>query len=257
MMPLDALLAQAAQLETQLPPAFETTALPQGKEIAGWIDHTLLKPDATSAQIELLCQEARQFQFAAVCVNPVFVSLAARQLAGSAVKVCAVVGFPLGASMTASKVLETYACLAAGAVEIDMVLHVGALKGEAFGQVLNDIQGVVQAAHNQHAIAKVILENALLTRKEKIVACLLSKAAGADFVKTSTGFASSGATLEDVELMRRVVGPQIGVKAAGGVRSYADAISMIRAGATRIGSSSGVTILQVAEASLQENNKNG
>jgi deoxyribose-phosphate aldolase len=149
--------------------------------------------------------------------------------------------------LTSSKILETFDCLQAGATEIDMVLNIGALKSGEYGLVYNDIQGVVQAAHRQGAIVKVIQENVLLSRREKIIACLLSQAAGADFVKTSTGFAAAGATLEDVELMRRVVGPQIGVKAAGGVRTYPDALAMIRAGATRIGSSSGVAILQVAE----------
>jgi deoxyribose-phosphate aldolase len=246
------ILDQASLLEGQLPPAIEPALLPQGRQIAGWIDHTLLKPDATTAQVEKICEDALNFQFAAVCVNPTFVPLAARLLTSSAVKVCTVVGFPLGASLATSKVLETYACLEAGAVEIDMVIHIGALKGEAYGLVLNDIAGVVQASHHQGAITKVILENALLTRREKIIACLLCKAAGADFVKTSTGFAASGATHADVELMRRVVGPQIGVKAAGGVRNYADALAMIRAGATRIGSSSGVSIVQAAEAGSQE-----
>ena len=252
MIPLDTILEQAVEFETQLPAFIEAAALPQGKALASWIDHTLLKPEATSAQIEQLCQEALQYSFAAVCINPAYVSQSARHLDGSAVKVCTVVGFPLGAAMTTSKVLETYACLDAGAQEIDMVLNVGAIKSQAYGLALDDIQGVVQAAHHRRAIVKVILENALLTRHEKILACLLCQAAGADFVKTSTGFAASGATFEDVELMRRVVGSSMGVKAAGGVRNYADALSMIRAGASRIGSSSGVSILQVAEASLKE-----
>lgn len=252
MMPLQSILEQATQLEAQLPPVSKAAAIPQGKAIAAWIDHTLLKPEATAAQVEQICQEALQYQFASVCINPAYVPLVARCLAGSPVKVCTVVGFPLGAALSTTKVLETCACLDAGAQEIDMVLNVGAIKSQAYGLAWNDIQGVVQAAHNQQAIVKVILENALLTRGEKIIACLLCKTAGADFVKTSTGFAASGATLEDVDLMRRVVGPGMGVKAAGGVRSYTDALSMIRAGATRIGSSSGVTILQVAEANLQE-----
>lgn len=242
------LLEQASSLEAQLPPAVFVPALPQGAEIAHWIDHTLLKPDATSAQVEKICQEALQHEFASVCINPTYVPLAARLLAGSTIKVCTVIGFPLGASLPSTKVMETYDCLQAGAQEIDMVLNIGALKGSEFGLVYNDIQGVVQAAHRQGAIVKVILENVLLTRREKIMACLICQATGADFVKTSTGFAANGATLEDVELMRRVVGLQIGVKAAGGVRTYPDALAMIRAGATRIGSSSGVAILQVAGA---------
>ena len=253
-MSLHEILELTAQCETQLPPAGAPAPLPQGTAIAAWIDHTLLKPEASSAQVDQLCHEALQYNFAAVCINPAYVARAARHLSGSKVKVCTVVGFPLGACIPASKVLETYACLDAGAQEIDMVLNIGAVKSQDYGLALNDIHGVVQAAHNQGAIVKVILENALLTRREKILVCLLCQSAGADFVKTSTGFAASGATHEDVELMRRIVGPNLGVKAAGGVRSYADALSMIRAGASRIGSSSGVTILQVALSSLQENN---
>ncbi|MCU0485699.1 MAG: deoxyribose-phosphate aldolase [Anaerolineales bacterium] len=253
MMSLEAILELSAQYETQLPPAGIPAPLPQGTAIAAWIDHTLLKPEAAAVQVDQLCQEALQYQFAAVCINPAYVARAAHHLAGTTVKVCTVVGFPLGAAILNGKVLETYACLEAGAQEIDMVLNIGAIKSKEYGLALNDIQGVVQAAHNQGAIVKVILENALLTRREKILACLLCKSAGADFVKTSTGFAASGATPEDVELMRRVVGPDMGVKAAGGVRSYADALAMIRAGASRIGSSSSVTILQVAETSLQDN----
>jgi len=247
MIPIPAILEQASALEAQLPPEPPAPAMPKGNAIAAWIDHTLLKPDATSAQVEKLCQEARQFNFASVCINPTHIPLAVRGLADSPVKVCTVIGFPLGAMLTSSKILETFDCLQAGATEIDMVLNIGALKSGEYGLVYNDIQGVVQAAHRQGAIVKVIQENVLLSRREKIIACLLSQAAGADYVKTSTGIAAAGATLEDVELMRRVVGPQIGVKAAGGVRTYPDALAMIRAGATRIGSSSGVAILQVAE----------
>ena len=180
MIPLDTILEQAVEFETQLPAFIEAAALPQGKALASWIDHTLLKPEATSAQIEQLCQEALQYSFAAVCINPAYVSQSARHLDGSAVKVCTVVGFPLGAAMTTSKVLETYACLDAGAQEIDMVLNVGAIKSQAYGLALDDIQGVVQAAHHRRAIVKVILENALLTRHEKILACLLCQAAGAE-----------------------------------------------------------------------------
>jgi deoxyribose-phosphate aldolase len=239
------LLALAEKYDQELPPPPEPL-IPQGAAIAAWIDHTLLKPEATEAQIVQLCQEALQFSFAAVCVNPVYVHLAARLLQNSPVAVCTVVGFPLGATLTSCKVLETLACLHAGASEIDMVLPIGALKGAAYGQVLNDISAVVQAAHNQSAIVKVILETALLTRQEKITACLLAQQAGADFVKTSTGFAAAGATVEDVALMRRVVGDQLGVKAAGGVRTIQDALAMIRAGASRIGTSSGVKILESA-----------
>ena len=208
----------------------------------------MLKPDATAVQIQKLCLEAQEYQFAAVCVNPAYVPLAAGLLARSPVQICTVVGFPLGASLVSYKVIEALGCMQAGASEIDMVLNIGALKGEAFGMLLNEIEVLAQAVHNQAAILKVIIETALLTRREKIIACLISKEAGADFVKTSTGFASAGATVEDVELMRRVVGPDLGVKAAGGVRTLADALAMIRAGATRLGSSAGVQIVREALA---------
>lgn len=240
------LLALAETFSKELPPAPIALAAPAGPEIAGWIDHTLLKPQATASQIKALCQEAIQYKFATVCVNPVYVSLASGLLRDSPVSVCAVLGFPLGANTSTIKVTETLDCLNSGASEIDMVMNVGALKGEAYGQVLNDIQAVVQTAHNQRAIVKVILENALLTQSEKIIACLLSKAAGADFVKTSTGFGPGGATVEDVDLMYRVVGAELKVKAAGGIRTLADAQAMIRAGASRIGASAGVSIVNEA-----------
>lgn len=240
------LLRLAKQYEKELPPTPLKAAPPLGAEIAGWIDHTLLKPEATLHQIKQLCDEARQYKFASVCVNPVFVTLASGLLSGSQVPVCAVVGFPLGATLPTGKALETLTCLEAGAKEIDMVLHIGALKAEAYGQVYNEINAVVQMAHNQNALVKVIIETALLTRFEKIIACLLSKTAGADYVKTSTGFAAAGATVEDVDLMYRVVGPEIKVKAAGGIRSYQDAMAMIRSGAERIGASAGVSIVNEA-----------
>jgi deoxyribose-phosphate aldolase len=242
------LLSIAANYEKDLPTQSGVFKIPQGNEIAAWIDHTLLKPDATAAQVKVLCQEALEYRFAAVCVNPAYVPLAYVLLANSPVAVCTVVGFPLGATLPAYKAYETLACLSAGANEIDMVLNVGALKSEAYGLALNDIQVVVQTAHNQGAIVKVILETALLTRREKIIACLLCKVAGADFVKTSTGFSTAGATVEDVSLMRRIVGAEMGVKAAGGIRTLEDALAMIEAGATRIGASAGVKILQAAQA---------
>jgi len=238
------LLELAGQYEQELPPAAPMPEAPSGPEIAAWIDHTLLKPEATAEQIKTLCQEARQYQFASVCINPAYAPLAAGLLADSPVMVCTVVGFPLGADLPAQKVVETMACIHAGAVEIDMVQNVGALKGQAYGQVWNEIQAVAQIAHNQRAIVKVILETALLTRREKIIASLICKAAGADFVKTSTGFGPGGATLEDVELMWRVVGPEVKVKAAGGIRTLEDARAMIKAGASRIGASAGVRIVQ-------------
>lgn len=246
------LLEQSEAYLRELPPAAPPPRLPLGREIAAWIDHTLLRPEATAAQVKTLCEEAKQYGFASVCVNPAFVHLAAGLLADSKVPVCVVVGFPLGATLPILKVVETLTYLNAGAVEIDMVMNVGALKGEAYGQVLNEIQSVVQVAHNQRAIVKVILETCLLTRKEKILACLISQAAGADFVKTSTGFNAGGATVEDVQLMRRVVGSEMGIKASGGIRTLTDALAMIEAGATRIGTSAGVRILQEALARESE-----
>jgi deoxyribose-phosphate aldolase len=243
---IETILKQAAEYSAQPPVIPVENKIPVGAEIAGWIDHTLLKPEATATQIKTLCQEALEYRFAAVCVNPVYIPLVAGLLKGTTVAANSVVGFPLGANAATIKAAETLACLEAGATEIDMVMNIGALKGEAFSQVFNDIRSVTQVAHRQGAIVKVILETALLSRKEKIIACLLSKAAGADFVKTSTGFGPAGATIEDVELMRRVVGPQVRVKAAGGIRSYADALAMISAGASRIGTSSGVKIIQEA-----------
>jgi deoxyribose-phosphate aldolase len=247
-MELSELLSLAQGYEHELPPAPTPLSIPQGKEIAGWIDHTLLKPEATAAQVQILCQEAMQYHFASVCINPGFVTLASGLLRNAKEAVCTVVGFPLGAVLPEYKVFEALACINAGATEIDMVINVGALKGEAYGLVLNEIQAVTLTAHNQGAIVKIILETALLTPREKIIACLISKAAGADFVKTSTGFGTGGATVEDVKLMRRVVGAGMGVKAAGGIRTLADALAMIRAGANRLGASAGVKIVQEAEA---------
>lgn len=244
------LIALADAYEQELPPGGEPLSMPQGKDIAAWIDHTLLKPEASAMQIKSLCQEAVQHQFATVCVNPAFVPLAHGLLADSKVAVCTVIGFPLGATLPTYKVFETLASLQAGAQEIDMVLNIGAMKGEAFGLVWNEIEAVVQVAHHGGAIVKVILENALLTRREKMLGCLICKAAGADFVKTSTGFGPGGATQEDVELMRRVVGTSMGVKAAGGIRSLEDAQGMIRSGANRIGASAGVKIVEAAVMQL-------
>lgn len=242
------LLELAAAYDQELPPAPPALQIPPGAKIAAWIDHTLLKPDATATQVKVLCQEALEYRFASVCINPAYVPLASGLLAKSPVAVCTVVGFPLGAALPEYKVFETLASINAGAREIDMVINIGALKGEAYGLVLNEITAVVQTAHNQGALVKVILEMVLLTRREKIVGCLLCKAAGADFVKTSTGFGPGGATVEDVALMRRVVGAEMGVKAAGGVRTLADAQAMIQAGANRLGASAGVTIVREATA---------
>ncbi|NTV37665.1 MAG: deoxyribose-phosphate aldolase [Anaerolineales bacterium] len=218
--------------------------IPQDLNLAKMIDHTLLKPDATQEQIAQLCFEARKHGFASVCINPTWVELCAKLLEGSPVKVCTVIGFPLGATEPDVKAFETRVALEHGAGEIDMVINIGALKARDLELVARDIRGVVEASHAHGAIVKVIIEAILLTDEEKTIACLLSKEAGADFVKTSTGFASGGATAHDVALMRRVVGPEMGVKAAGGVRTYEDAENMIKAGATRIGASAGVKIIQ-------------
>ncbi|MGM0599319.1 MAG: deoxyribose-phosphate aldolase [Candidatus Rifleibacteriota bacterium] len=213
-----------------------------GKELAKYIDHTLLKPNVTKDQIVKLCQEAQQNGFASVCVNPANVALAAQMLRGTPVKVCTVIGFPLGATSTFVKAMETRDAVANGATEIDMVINVGALKSKDYELVKNDIARVVEAANGN--TVKVILETALLNDEEKTKACELSKLAGADFVKTSTGFSSGGATLEDVCLMRQVVGPDMGVKASGGIRDTETARQMIQMGATRIGASASVAIVR-------------
>jgi deoxyribose-phosphate aldolase len=239
------ILGTAQELEKELQPNADH---PDSRPVSAWIDHTLLKPEATPDQVKTLCAEAREYEFASVCVNPIFVAQAAQLLKDSPVKVCAVVGFPLGATPTRVKVAETRACLEDGAAEIDMVIPIGMLKAEEYDIVLEDIKQVVETAHQAGAIVKVILEMAYLSQREKIIGCLLSKNAGADFVKTSTGFAPGGATIEDVFLMRRVVGSidEMGVKAAGGIRSLADAEAMLKVGANRIGASSGVAIAQAA-----------
>jgi deoxyribose-phosphate aldolase len=214
------------------------------RQIAALIDHTLLKPQATAADICRLCEEARKYEFATVCVNPYWVALAASELAGSAVLIAAVAGFPLGANTTAIKVAETEGVIAAGAREVDMVLNVGELCGGNLDAVGADIAAVVAAAHVRGALVKVIFETALLTDDQKIAACDLSKKANADFVKTSTGFSTHGATVHDVALMRRAVGLGIGVKASGGVRTLQDLEAMRTAGANRIGTSAGVAIVE-------------
>lgn len=214
--------------------------------LAKYIDHTLLKPDATEAQIEKLCAESREYGFASVCVNSCYASLAARLLAGSDVAVCCVVGFPLGAATTAAKAFEAADAAQNGATEIDMVINVGAAKDGRWDDVEADIAGVAAAIEGK-ALLKVIIETCLLTDGEKIEACRAAVRAGADFVKTSTGFSKAGATAADVALMRKTVGPEIGVKAAGGIRTCADAMAMIEAGASRIGASAGIAILAEAE----------
>jgi len=216
--------------------------------ISAVIDHTILKADATRTEVVKICREARQYCFASVCVNPYWVPLVAAELSGSGVKVCTVVGFPLGATSTEAKVAETVAALRAGAQEIDMVINVGALRSGDHEAVKLDVQEVVKVSHAARAIVKVILETALLDDSQKAIACTLCKMAGADFVKTSTGFSTSGATAHDVALMRSVVGPDIGVKASGGIRTLQDLQTMTAAGATRIGASASVKIVEATAA---------
>ncbi len=222
--------------------------IPEDHSLARMIDHTLLKPDATSDKIAQLCFEARKYHFASVCVNPTNVKLCADLLHDSDVKVCTVIGFPLGATSTEVKTFETRNALDNGATEIDMVINIGALKAGDAELVARDIRGVVEVAHAANALVKVIIETALLTDEEKVVACLLAKEAGADYVKTSTGFSGGGATVHDIELMRRTVGPTLGVKASGGIHTHEEAEALVAAGATRIGASAGVKIIQVGTA---------
>ncbi|AYA77077.1 deoxyribose-phosphate aldolase [Bacillus sp. Y1] len=213
------------------------------KEIAKMIDHTLLKAEATKDQIEQLCAEAKEYQFASVCVNPTWVAYASELLKGTGVDVCTVIGFPLGANTPETKAFETTNAIENGATEVDMVINIGALKNGDDSLVERDIQAVVNAAKGK-ALTKVIIETSLLTEEEKVRACKLAVSAGTDFVKTSTGFSTGGATVDDIALMRKTVGPTIGVKASGGVRSAEDAKNMIDAGATRIGASSGIAIVK-------------
>ncbi|MBX9954041.1 deoxyribose-phosphate aldolase [Peribacillus simplex] len=213
------------------------------QNVAGLIDHTLLKADATKDQIKVLCEEAREYNFASVCVNPTWVKYASELLEGSEVKVCTVIGFPLGATTPETKAFETKDAIANGAHEVDMVINIGALKDKDDELVERDIRAVV-AASTGKALSKVIIETSLLTDEEKVRACELAVKAGTDYVKTSTGFSTGGATVEDIALMRKTVGPDIGVKASGGVRNTSDAQNVIEAGATRIGASAGVSIVK-------------
>jgi deoxyribose-phosphate aldolase len=212
-------------------------------DLARMIDHTLLKPEATPAEIEKLCSEAKKFSFASVCINPSYVSLCARLLRGTPVKVCTVIGFPLGATSTPSKAYETEQAIRDGAGEVDMVINIGMLKAGEYKYVESDIFAVTIIARRHRVLSKVIIEAALLSDEEKVKACVLAKRAGADFVKTSTGFSKGGATAGDIALMRRVVGAAMGVKAAGGVRSREDALAMVASGADRIGASASVKIV--------------
>lgn len=232
-------------------------AVPRDEEIARLIDHTLLKPDATPDEIAQLCFEARKYGFASVCVNPTHVRLSAQLLEGSGVKVCTVIGFPLGATPPEVKAFEALDAIENGATEIDMVANIGALKAGDLTLVAQDIRGVVNACHERGVLVKVILETSLLSDEEKVAGSLLAKEAGADYVKTSTGFGPGGATVEDVALMRRAVGPKMGVKAAGGIRSYAEAEELVEAGATRIGASAGVRIVSEARGGSAREAGNG
>jgi deoxyribose-phosphate aldolase len=234
---------RAAALRTHSVAVILAENLDRPEVVASLIDHTLLKPDATAADVVRLCGEAREFGFCSVCVNPFWIRMAAKELVKTKVRVCAAVGFPLGANETATKVLEANAALAHGAVELDMVQNIGALRGGDLDLVQTEIATIAALAHSAGALIKVILETCLLSDEEKRTACRLASEAGADFVKTSTGLSSGGACVEDIRLMRRAVGDALGVKAAGGIRTLSALRDMVRAGANRIGTSSGPKIL--------------
>jgi deoxyribose-phosphate aldolase len=212
------------------------------RNLASFIDHTILKPEATEEQVQKLCNEAKENGFASVCISPSYVTFAAKELSGSSVKVCTVIGFPLGATTTAAKAAETREAVENGAAEVDMVINIGFLKSGKYDYIRKDIEGVVKAAKPK-ALVKVIIETCLLTDEEKVKVCTIAKEAGADFVKTSTGFSTGGAAVEDVKLMRQTVGPEIGVKASAAIRDYETAVKMIEAGATRLGTSASIAII--------------
>ncbi len=236
---------EAWEVHTHRPP---TITHPTPELLASYIDHTLLKPEATEADIRRVCEEALTYHFASVCVNPTWVSLVHNMVADAGIVPCTVVGFPLGATLPAVKAFEARTSLDAGAREIDMVMNIGRLKSGHYAYVADDITRVVHEAHEEGALVKVILETGLLSEEEIVAACVLAKIAGADYVKTSTGFGPRGATVEDVTLMRRVVGPDMGVKAAGGIRTPEQAWALIRAGATRLGTSAGVKLVQPTQS---------
>ena len=216
--------------------------------IASMIDHTLLKPEATQKEIEQLCEEAIKHNFASVCINPSYVSFCFDKIKSSSVRVCTVIGFPLGATTTQTKVTEAEEAVKNGCEELDMVINVGKLKDKDYNFIFNDVKSVADLAKKYMCKLKVILETCLLTDEEKVAACLISKEAGADFVKTSTGFSKEGATVHDVALMKYIVGDNLGVKASGGIRTYDDAVNMINAGASRLGASAGVKIISNQES---------
>lgn len=221
------------------------------EKLEQYIDHTALKPDTKDSDIQQLCLEAKEYKFKSVCVNPTWVSYASDLLSDTDVEVCTVIGFPLGANTPEVKAFETEKAIKQGATEIDMVINIGRLKSEDYSEVSRDIKAVVNAAKDK-ALVKVIIETCLLTKNEKIRACEIAKQAGADYVKTSTGFSTGGATVEDIKLMRSTVGPELGVKASGGVRTSDDAKAMIEAGATRIGTSNGIKLLENREVPEDE-----
>ncbi|MGO4583004.1 deoxyribose-phosphate aldolase [Arthrobacter sp. 2RAF6] len=226
-----------------------STALDNSASIASFIDHTLLKPEASEAEVRQVCAEAAEYKFKSVCVNPIWVKTVTKALKGSGVLTCSVVGFPLGATPSDVKAFEARGAVLDGADEVDMVINIAAARAGDKGALVDDITTVAEAVHAGGAILKVIIETALLNDEQKVLACEASVEAGADFVKTSTGFNGGGATVEDVALMRKAVGPDLGVKASGGVRSLADAQAMIAAGATRIGASSGIAIVKGGQGS--------
>lgn len=245
-MDLDALIKQITEEVCAKFATGNADAQQQGgispQDVAKYVDHTLLKPQASWEDVRKVCDEAKQYHFASVCVNPSYIRFVAEQLSGSGVAPCVVVGFPLGATAPEVKAEETNRVISDGAKEVDMVINVGAIKSSDWNLVRRDVEAVVNAARGR-ALVKVIIETCLLTGEEKVKACAVSKEAGADFVKTSTGFSTGGATVEDIRLMRQTVGAVMGVKASGGVKTFADAVAMINAGATRLGTSSGAAIV--------------
>jgi deoxyribose-phosphate aldolase len=249
---LSDVIARGAHSQLELNTAVTLEAHSQNTSaIASLIDHTLLKPEATEAEIVRLCREADKFRFASVCVNPCWVAHARHVLEGAGVAICTVIGFPLGANEPTTKLKEAELAIEHGATELDMVQNIGALRSGNFEFVRNEFAQLAELAHSNRTLLKIIIETSLLSREQKLEACALAKAAGADFVKTSTGFSGSGATVEDVSLMREAVGDALGVKASGGVRSLAALREMVRAGANRIGTSSGVSILEELRAGEQ------